>query len=149
MQKLINAYFPFIIYSFCTAIAYFIAFFLFPKYNEPLAYLGFLIIYIYIYLGVFIIGFIIGRLTVKRLGIPNLKIYLMLAVISYFIMLFIGSLKDIFTYLYRDFTINIPFLIDAISDIDTRIISIGTFVTFLIGEIIENYKLKNTNNYID
>lgn len=143
MRKLVTAYIPFFIYSMCTVLAYFIAFFLFPKYNEPLAYLGFLIIYMYIYLGVFFIGFIIGRITVRRLGILNLKIYFSFALISFFIMLFIGSLKDIFTYLYKDFPITVAFLIDAITNIDTLIVSIGTFLTFLIGEIIEHFKLNN------
>ncbi len=136
MQKILKAYMPFIVYSFCIVLAYFVAFYLLPKYNEPLAYLGFLIIYIYIYSGVFIIGFCMGRITVRRLGNINTIKSLALAIVSFFIMLFIGSLKDIFTNLYYHFPITPPFLFDAISDIDSLIVSIGTFVSFLIGETI-------------
>ncbi len=136
MQKILKAYMPFIVYSFCIVLAYFVAFYLLPKYNEPLAYLGFLIIYIYIYCGVFIIGFCMGRTTVRRFGNINTIKSLALAIVSFFIMLFIGSLKDIFTNLYYHFAITPPFLFDAISDIDSLIVSIGTFVSFLIGKTI-------------
>ncbi len=136
MHKIFKAYLPFIVYSFCIVLAYFVAFYLLPKYNEPLAYLGFLIIYIYIYCGVFVIGFYMGRITVQRLGNLNSKKSLQLALISFFIMLFIGSLKDIFTNLFYHFPITLSFLLDAIYDIDSLIVSIGTFVSFLIGETI-------------
>ena len=36
--------------------SYFLCFYLFPKYNAALAYLGFLIIYTYIDIGGFILG---------------------------------------------------------------------------------------------
>ena len=40
--------------------------YLFPKYNAALAYLGFLIIYTYIDIGGFILGFFMGKIIVKR-----------------------------------------------------------------------------------
>lgn len=139
MQKLVKAYVPFIIYILCTILAYFIAFYLLPKYNEPLAYLGFLVIYTYIYLFVFFIGFFMGRVTVKRLGIHNFILYFIYAIISLFIMLLVGSLKDVFSHLYSQFPITLSFFGEALFDIDSLIVSVGTFVSFLVGEIIEHF----------
>ena len=48
-------------------------YYLFLKYNEPLAYLGFLITYIYIYCGVFFTGFFIGKVTVRFLDDLSFK----------------------------------------------------------------------------
>ena len=57
MRKFVRTYSPFLVYFVCVALAYFLCFYLFPKYNAALAYLGFLIIYTYIDIGVFILGF--------------------------------------------------------------------------------------------
>ena len=48
MRKFVRTYSPFLVYFVCVALAYFLCFYLFPKYNAALAYLGFLIIYTYI-----------------------------------------------------------------------------------------------------
>lgn len=58
MRKFVRTYSPFLVYFVCVALAYFLCFYLFPKYNAALAYLGFLIIYTYIDIGVFILGFL-------------------------------------------------------------------------------------------
>ncbi|PXV91541.1 hypothetical protein C8E03_10398 [Lachnotalea glycerini] len=139
MQKLVKAYVPFLIYFLCAILAYFIAFYLLPKYNVPLAFLGLLVIYLYIYLFVFFIGFFMGRATVKRLGIHNFILYFIYAIISLFMMLFIGSLKDVFSHLYCKFPITLSFFFDALFDIDSLVVSVGTFVSFLVGEIIEHF----------
>lgn len=140
MKSLIKAYFPFIVYSLCVIFSYFITFYLLPKYNEPMAYLGFLLIYLYIYCGSFFFGFFIGKITLRHLGFYNFRICLFLSVISYIIMIFVGSLKEIFTYMYCDFPLTFTLFFDSISNIDTLILSLGTLITFFIGEIIEQYK---------
>ena len=58
MRKYVRTYSPFLLYFVCVTLAYFVFFYLLPKYNEALALLGFLIIYTYIYIGVFILGFL-------------------------------------------------------------------------------------------
>ena len=45
MRKFVRTYSPFLVYFVCVALAYFLCFYLFPKYNAALAYFGFLIIY--------------------------------------------------------------------------------------------------------
>ena len=47
MRKFVRTYSPFLVYFVCVVLAYFLCFYLFPKYNAALAYLGFLIIYTY------------------------------------------------------------------------------------------------------
>ena len=64
MRKFVRTYSPFLVYFVCVALAYFLCFYLFPKYNAALAYLGFLIIYTYIDIGVFILGFFMGKIIV-------------------------------------------------------------------------------------
>lgn len=61
MRKFVRTYSPFLVYFVCVALAYFLCFYLFPKYNAALAYLGFLIIYTYIDIGVFILGFFMEK----------------------------------------------------------------------------------------
>ena len=41
MRKFVRTYSPFLVYFVCVALAYFLCFYLFPKYNAALAYLGF------------------------------------------------------------------------------------------------------------
>ena len=43
MRKFVRTYSPFLVYFVCVALAYFVCFYLFPKYNAALAYFGFLI----------------------------------------------------------------------------------------------------------
>lgn len=61
MRKFVRTYSLFLVYFVCVALAYFLCFYLFPKYNAALAYLGFLIIYTYIDIGGFILGFFMGK----------------------------------------------------------------------------------------
>ncbi len=53
MRKFVRTYYPFLVYFVCVALAYFLCFYLFPKYNAALAYLGFLI-----YIHILILGFL-------------------------------------------------------------------------------------------
>ena len=89
-------YSPFLVYFVCVALAYFLCFYLFPKYNAALAYFGFLIIYTYIDIGVFILGFFMGKIIVKRCIDISFLLCLIYALISFGLMLLIGSLKYVF-----------------------------------------------------
>lgn len=96
MRKFVRTYSPFLVYFVCVALAYFLCFYLFPKYNAALAYLGFLIIYTYIDIGVFILGFFMGKIIVKRSIDISFLLCLIYALISFGLMLLIGSLKYVF-----------------------------------------------------
>lgn len=105
MRKFVRTYSPFLVYFVCVALAYFLCFYLFPKYNAALAYLGFLIIYTYIDIGVFILGFFMGKIIVKRSIDISFLLCLIYALISFGLMLLIGSLKYVFyDYMYSNFT---------------------------------------------
>lgn len=138
MRKFVRTYSPFLVYFVCVALAYFLCFYLFPKYNAALAYLGFLIIYTYIDIGVFILGFFMGKIIVKRsIDISFLRC-LIYALISFGLMLLIGSLKYVFyDYMYSNFTFTFSIFIESLGDRDSLFVSIGTFISFLIGEIVE------------
>ena len=96
MRKFVRTYSPFLVYFVCVALAYFLCFYLFPKYNAALAYLGFLIIYTYIDIGGFILGFFMGKIIVKRSIDISFLLCLIYALISFGLMLLTGSLKYVF-----------------------------------------------------
>ena len=138
MRKFVRTYSPFLVYFVCVALAYFLCFYLFPKYNAALAYLGFLIIYTYIDIGVFILGFFMGKIIVKRSIDISFLLCLIYALISFGLMLLIGSLKYVFyDYMYSNFTFTFSIFIESLGDRDSLFVSIGTFISFFIGEIIE------------
>ena len=137
MRKFVRTYSPFLVYFVCVALAYFLCFYLFPKYNAALAYLGFLIIYTYIDIGVFILGFFMGKIIVKRSIDISFLLCLIYALISFGLMLLIGSLKYVFyDYMYSNFTFTFSIFIESLGDRDSLFVSIGTFISFFIGEFV-------------
>ena len=147
MRKFVRTYSPFLVYFVCVALAYFLCFYLFPKYNAALAYLGFLIIYTYIDIGVFILGFFMGKIIVKRSIDISFLLCLIYALISFGLMLLIGSLKYVFyDYMYSNFTFTFSIFIESLGDRDSLFVSIGTFISFFIGEIIEY--INDKSNYL-
>lgn len=138
MRKFVRTYSPFLVYFVCVTLAYFVFFYLLPKYNEALAYLGFLIIYTYIYIGVFILGFFMGKIIVKRSKDISFLLCLIYSLISFGLMLLIGSLEYVFYYyMYNNFTYTFSIFIKSLGDIDSLFVSIGTFISFSIGEFVE------------
>ena len=128
------------------ALAYFLCFYLFPKYNAALAYLGFLIIYTYIDIGVFILGFFMGKIIVKRSIDISFLLCLIYALISFGLMLLIGSLKYVFyDYMYSNFTFTFSIFIESLGDRDSLFVSIGTLISFFIGEIVEYINNKSNS----
>ena len=139
MRKYVRTYSPFLLYFVCVTLAYFVFFYLLPKYNEALALLGFLIIYTYIDIGVFIFGFFMGKIIAKRSIDISFLLCLVYALISFGLMLLIGYLKYFFYYyMYCNFTYSFSIFIESLVDIDSLFVSIGTFISFLIGEFVEN-----------
>ena len=121
-------------------------FYLFPKYNAALAYLGFLIIYTYIDIGVFILGFFMGKIIVKRSIDISFLLCLIYALISFGLMLLIGSLKYVFyDYMYSNFTFTFSIFIESLGDRDSLFVSIGTLISFFIGEIVEYINNKSNS----
>lgn len=146
MRKYVRTYSPFLVYFVCVALAYFLCFYLFPKYNAALAYLGFLIIYTYIDIGVFILGFFMGKIIVKRSIDISFLLCLIYALISFGLMLLIGSLKYVFyDYMYSNFTFTFSIFIESLGDRDSLFVSIGTLISFFIGEIVEYINNKSNS----
>ena len=138
MRKFVRTYSPFLVYFVCVALAYFLCFYLFPKYNAALAYLGFLIIYTYIDIGVFILGFFMGKIIVKRSIDISFLLWLIYALISFGLMLLIGSLQYVFyDYMYCNFTFTFSSFLESLGHTESLSVSIGTFISFLVGEFVE------------
>lgn len=89
-------------------------------------------------IGVFILGFFMGKIIVKRSIDISFLLCLIYALISFGLMLLIGSLKYVFyDYMYSNFTFTFSIFIELLGDRDSLFVSIGTFISFFIGEIIE------------
>ncbi len=112
MRKFVRTYSPFFVYFVCVALAYF--------------------------LWVFILGFFMGKIIVKRSIDISFLLCLIYALISFGLMLLIGSLKYVFyDYMYSNLTFTFSIFIESLGDRESLFVSIGTFVSFLIGEIVE------------
>lgn len=105
-----------------------------------------LIIYTYIDIGVFILGFFMGKIIVKRSIDISFLLCLIYALISFGLMLLIGSLKYVFyDYMYSNFTFTFSIFIESLGDRDSLFVSIGTLISFFIGEIVEYINNKSNS----
>ena len=61
-------------------------------------------------------------------------------------MLLIGSLKYVFyDYMYSNFTFTFSIFIESLGDRDSLFVSIGTLISFFIGEIVEYINNKSNS----
>lgn len=71
---------------------------------------------------------------------------LIYALISFGLMLLIGSLKYVFyDYMYSNFTFTFSIFIESLGDRDSLFVSIGTLISFFIGEIVEYINNKSNS----
>ena len=145
MKKAAYALTPFCIYSFFVLLLYFLTHFLFPKLKMELTtYFFVFFATLYILIGTFVFGFILGKITQKRFSSPKIIYSLLFAVFSCLVMLMIGGMYGIFAGIrvthYRQ--INIDDFIWGISSSYTIFNAIGTFCSFFLGELYEYFILK-------
>ena len=147
MRNFFKAYFPFLIYFVCVVIADFVFFYLLPAYNEALAIFGFIIIYAYMLIGTFFFGYFMGKIVVRRNNAINIFQCLLYSLISFSLMILDGSLRCIFFYCMNgSTTLTFSYFISSLNDGDGLYVSVGTFVSFLLGEFIEYMKIRFHNN---
>ena len=127
MKKFIYAITPFCIYSFFVLLFYYVADYLAPTHNMELARYLFALFYLFhALIGVFVLGFIFGKITQKR-----------------FVIFIIGGLDGIFSQMqFRSHQTTIDDFIFGISHPDTHYFAIGTFCSFFLGELHEYFILK-------
>lgn len=96
---------------------------------------------------VWVFGFYIGKKVLFRLNNPNFKAMLLYAILSGILMFFVGILDFIFKYL--DYGFDITFYdyiyhIESIyiESIESKTMFLGTFCSFLLGELWENKRRK-------
>lgn len=111
---------------------YFLNSYYFPRYCEVLPCFSIMIVTLYYFIGIFIFGYILGRVTQRRLCYPSIEICILLAIVSSLIMLILEALRHIFWILERGYSINFV----------TRLSVLGTLTSFFIGEIVEYHKQK-------
>ena len=144
MKKFIYAITPFCIYSFFVLLFYYVADYLAPTHNMELAGYLFALFYLFYFLiGIFVLGFIFGKITQKRFASKNLIPSLWLAVFTFVVMFIIGGLNGIFSQMqFRFHQTTIDDFIFGISPPDTHYLAIGTFCSFFLGELHEYFILK-------
>ena len=94
-------------------------------------------------IGVFVLGFIFGKITQKRFASKKLIHSLWLAVFTFVVIFIIGGLDGIFSQMqFRSHQTTIDDFIFGISHPDTHYFAIGTFCSFFLGELHEYFILK-------
>lgn len=134
IKKYVRPLFPFFIYCLCIIIIYFVIFYLFPKYTEVIKFFGLIFTFLYVYVGVFVFGFIMGKITIYRSSICSNVSLLLYALIASILMLFVGSLELLFTQWTIHISFSLSLLKYSLLGFDSIFISIATFISFLIGE---------------
>ena len=87
-----------------------------------------------------------GKIIVKRSIDISFLLCLIYALISFGLMLLIGSLKYVFyDYMYSNFTFTFSIFIESLGDRDSLFVSIGTLISFFIGEIVEYINNKSNS----
>ncbi|WP_099335839.1 hypothetical protein [Clostridium cadaveris] len=142
MKSILKAYIPFLIYSFFVTLMYFLNSYYFPRYCEVLPYFSIMIVTIYYFIGTFIFGYILGKITQRRLCYPSIGICILLAIVSSLIMLILEALRHIFWILERGYSINFESILYYLNNFVTRLSVLGTLIFFFIGEIVEYHKQK-------
>lgn len=132
MKKFIYAITPFCIYSFFVLLFYYVADYLVPTHNMELARYLFALFYLFhALIGVFVLGFIFGKITQKRFASKKLIHSLWLAVFTFVVIFIIGGLDGIFSQMqFRSHQTTIDDFIFGISHPDTHYFAIGTFCSF-------------------
>ena len=135
-------HFVFILFLFY--FFYYVADYLAPTHNMELA--GYLFALFYLFhalIGVFVLGFIFGKITQKRFASKKLIHSLWLAVFTFVVIFIIGGLDGIFSQMqFRSHQTTIDDFIFGISHPDTHYFAIGTFCSFFLGELHEYFILK-------
>ena len=94
-------------------------------------------------IGIFVLGFIFGKITQKRFASKKLIHSLWLAVFTFVVIFIIGGLDGIFSQMqFRSHQTTIDDFIFGISHPDTHYFAIGTFCSFFLGELHEYFILK-------
>lgn len=142
MKSILKAYIPFLIYSFFVTLMYFLDSYYFPRYCEVLSYFSIMVVALYSCIGIFIFGYILGRVTQRRLCYPSIGIFILLAIVSSLIMLILEVLRHIFWRLEGGYSINFELILKHLNNFEIRLTVLGTLTSFFIGEIVEYHKQK-------
>lgn len=147
VKKYIWAYIPVFIYFVVVVILYFICFYILPKNTILMAFLGFCFIYAYIYIGVPILGFLLGKTSVKRMPNVRVSVYVVFAMITFGLMILACSIKYVFwDCMYFNYPFHISIFVDQLIRSDSIYISFGSLLSFSMGEIMQYLKHKHILN---
>lgn len=134
---------PVLIYFVSVVLLYFICFYLLPKNTTLMAFIGFLIIYVYIYIGVLVLGFCFGKVIVKRMSSIRVFVCIVYAVITFALMLLASSMKYIFwDYMYFNYPFQLSTFVEGVSTKECMYVSIGSMISFSVGEIVQYFNDK-------
>lgn len=134
---------PVLIYFVSVVLLYFICFYLLPKNTTLMAFIGFLIIYVYIYIGVPVLGFCFGKVIVKRMSNIRIFVCIVYAVITFALMLLASSMKYIFwDYMYFNYPFQLSTFVEGMSTKECMYVSIGSMISFSVGEIVQYFNDK-------
>lgn len=143
MKKHVYAYAPFLIYFAIVILLYFIFFYVLPKYTTLMALIGFFVIYAYMYICSPILGYVMGKIVVKRMPSVSFFVYIAFAMITFVLMVLAGSMKYVFwECMYFNYPFSFSLFVEKMTKGDSMYVSFCTLISFVVGEIIQYIKCK-------
>lgn len=145
MKKITHAMIPFGIYAFFVLLFKFLTLYLFPKFEMVLTFYFFLSLYgLYLYIGTFLFGFALGKITLKRFAYPHIGYCILFAIFSYVVMLVLGGFNGIFREMSLSLHPNIGMndFFWGLSHPETDFNSKGTLFSFFLGEFYEYFLIR-------
>ena len=147
MKKYIWAYVPFLIYFAIVILLYFIFFYVLPKYTALMALIGFFVIYAYMYIGILVLGYVVGRMVVKRMPNVSFFVCMVYAMITFGLMILASSMKYVFwDCMYFNYPFSFSVFVERMTHSDSMYVSFGSLLSFAIGEIVQYIKRKRVSN---
>uniref|UniRef100_UPI0040565609 hypothetical protein n=1 Tax=Agathobacter sp. TaxID=2021311 RepID=UPI0040565609 len=137
MKKYVWAYVPFLIYFAIVILLYFIFFYVLPKYTALMALIGFFFIYAYMYIGIPILGYVVGKMVVKRMPNDSFFVCMVYAMITFGLMILASSMKYVFwDCMYFNYPFSFSIFVERMTHNDNMYVSFGSLLSFAIGEIV-------------
>lgn len=141
MKKYYEGYRPLLVYFFIMIALYFVFFYILPKYKVLIALIGFFVIYAYIYLGMPVVGFLLGRVVIKSVPTVNASLCIMYSMVTFCLMVIASSVKYVFwDFMYFGFPFEFSVFMDHLFHSDSLCVSVGSFLGFSLGEVVEYIK---------
>lgn len=112
-----------------------------------MALIGFFVIYAYMYICTPILGFVMGKSVVKRMSNVSFFVCIVYGMITFGLVILASAMKYVFwECMYFNYPFSFSLFIERMTYNDSMYVSIGSLLSFSVGEIMQYFKHKQTSN---